>query len=460
MRWSLFTVGVAMLAAGERASAQQSSGSAGEITGVVYDSLDAQPLGDASVFLVGTSFSAATDARGRFHLDSVPAGAYRVAFESAALDALGLTPNPRQVAVRAGVVDTIALFVPSVATLLESMCPASQAAGGQSILVGSVRDAASGASVASATVTLSWSDISVAKKAVAQTNHVVPAMTAADGSYAVCGIPGDAVVTIHAVAGQRASGMLDVNVPAQRLMRQDVAIALGANSADGRTAALAGVVTDTTGHPLGGAEVELAGDRIIARSDEQGHFRLAALPGGSWDVQVQRIGFLPSRVAVDLHPGRTISASFALRVATSLLDTIHVRARRPDAFALQEKARQYPGAAFFSSAAIDSLHASQVTDILRTVKGVQLVYPDSGGPPLVQMTRSRFSDLAHAGICPIEYYVDGVPFDMKNNPDGYFHPSDIASIEVYDGASNIPPEYKSGSAACGAVVIWTTRAAN
>jgi len=453
-------VGVAILAAGGRADAQQAPGPAGAITGVVFDSLTDQPLGDASVFIVGTSRSANTDVRGRFLLDSVPAGAYRVAFESPALDAIGLTPNPRQVAVHAGVVDTIALFVPSVATMLESMCPASRAAGGQSILVGSVRDAASGAAVASATVTLSWSDFSVAKKGVVQTNHVVPAMSAADGSYAVCGIPVDAVVTIRAASGQRASGVLDVSVPAQRVVRQDVSIALGADSVDGRTAALAGEVRDTAGHPLSGAEVQLAGDRLIARSDDQGHFRLAALPGGSWDAQVQRIGFLPSRVEVELHPGRTTTASFALRVAASVLDTVHVRARRPDAFALQEKARQFPGAAFFSSAAIDSLHVSQVTDILRTVKGVQLVYPDSGGPPLVQMTRSRFSDLMHAGICPIEYYVDGVPFDMKNNPDAYFRPGDIASIEVYDGASNIPPEYQSGSAACGVVVIWTKRAAN
>lgn len=458
--WWVCLSAAAMGAIGARAGAQQSPRAAGGVTGVVFDSLDHRPLGDASVFLVGTSMAATTNASGRFVFDSVPAGAYRVAFESPQLDAIGLSPNPFPVTVRDGVVDTVALFVPSVTTLLEALCPASRAAGGESILVGSVHDAASGEPVASAAVTLSWSDILVEKKGIIQTNHVVPTVTATDGSYAVCGIPGDAVVMMHATAGRRASGILEVSVPAQRLVRQDVTIALGADSSavNGalRTAALAGVVTDSTGQPLAGAEVQLAGVAgDVARSDQQGHFRLASLPAGSWDALVQRIAFLPSRKTVVLRPDRTTTASFALRIATNVLDTVHVRGRRPDAFALQEKARRFPGATFLSAAAIDSLHAYQVTDILGGIKGVQLVYPDSGGPPLVQMTRTRFTDLMHAGICPIEYYVDGVPFDMKNSPDAYFHPGDIAAIEVYDGASNIPPEYKAGSSACGVVVIWT-----
>ena len=460
-QWILLLAGVAIVAASRNADAQQAPASAGEITGVVFDSLDDEPLGGASVFLVGTSLSATTNADGRFVFDSVPAGSYRVAFESTDLDAIGVTPNPQSVAVRAGVVDTVALFVPSVSRLLDAMCPASKAAGGQSILIGSVHDADTGVPVASATLTLSWSDLAVEKKGVVQTNHVVPVTSTADGSYAVCGIPGDAVVTMRAVAGRRASGMLSVTIPAQRVVRQDVSVALGADSvaSDGtaRTASLDGVVTDTAGHPLAGAQLELAGVPGAARADEQGRFRLAPLPAGSWDVQIQRIGFLPSRVIVVLHPNRTTTRSFALRVATTVLDTVHVQARRHDAYALQQKARQYPGATFFNSAAIDSLHPTQVTDILRRAPGLQLVYPDSGGPPLVQMTRSRFTDLMHAGICPIEYYVDGVPFQMDNSPDAYFKPGEIAAVEVYDGAANVPPEYQSASAACGVVVIWTKR---
>ncbi|HEX6807560.1 MAG TPA: carboxypeptidase regulatory-like domain-containing protein [Gemmatimonadaceae bacterium] len=445
-------MGTVLVTAG-RAGAQQAPRSAGAITGVVFDSLDDKPLGAASVFLIGTPLAVTTNAQGRFAFDSVPAGAYRVAFESADLDAIGLTPNPQSVAVRAGVTDTIALFVPSVTTLLDAMCPASRAAGGESILLGSVSDAATGAPVASATVTVSWQDVSVERKKVVEQHHVVPATTAADGSYAVCGIPGDVLVMVRAAAGRRASGVTWVLVAPRRLVRKDVAVAL-----DGRTARLTGVVADTAGHPLAGAQIQVVGVPGGANTDEQGRFQMATLPAGSWDVEVHRIGFWPNRFSVVLHPDQTTTATFTLGAATNTLDTVRVQMRRPDAFALQEKARAYPGATFFSKAAIDSLHATQVTDILRHARGVQLVVPDSGGPPLVQMLRSRFSDIDHAGICPVEYYVDGVPFDMQNSPDAYFHPGDIAAIEVYDGASTIPPEYKAGSSSCGVVVIWTKRA--
>ncbi|HTL94843.1 MAG TPA: hypothetical protein VL157_04835 [Gemmatimonadaceae bacterium] len=47
---------------------------------------------------------------------------------------------------------------------------------------------------------------------------------------------------------------------------------------------------------------------------------------------------------------------------------------------------------------------------------------------------------------------------MDNSPDEHLHPDDILAIEVYDGASKIPPQYAAGSAACGVVVIWTKRA--
>lgn len=462
-RWPRVMLGMLLVAAG-RVGAQHAARTAGAITGVVFDSLDAKPLGDASVFLVGTSLSVTTNAQGRFAFDSVPAGAYRVAFESPALDAIGLTPNPQSVAVRAGAVDSLALFVPSVTTLLDAMCPASRAAGGQSIIVGSVRDAASGAPIAAATVTLSWTELTVVKKRVVEERHVVPAATAADGSYAVCGVSGDLLIRIYAAAGRRSTGVLEVYVPAQRLVRQDLSIALGADSAAagraGRTATLTGIVTDTDGRPLSNAELDVVGVPGSANSDEQGRFRLARLPGGSWDVHVQRIGFSPTRTSVVLKPDQTTTATLALRAARTVLDTVRVQGQRHDPFALRDKARAYPGATFFSRAAIDSLHADRMTDILRRAKGVQLVIPDSGGPPLIQMARSRFTDLQHAGICPVEYYVDGVPFDMQNSPDAYFHPGDIAAIEVYDGASNIPPEYKSGSSTCGVVVIWTKRAAN
>lgn len=444
--------------------AVSTSGSVSRITGKVFDSLANEPLGGASVFLVGTAIGTKTDPAGRYAFDSVPAGSYHVAFESTTLDSIGLTPEQRSVVLRVGSVDTVDLFVPSIETLLGVMCPQSRAAGGQSMLVGSVHDAISGAPVSAATITLSWIELSVEKKRVQRLRHVVPAKSAGDGSYAFCGLPADPSVSLQAVDSNRISGVLEIEVPAKKLVRRDLNI-WGYSAHQTRDAStrwpgtLIGLITDSHGQPIPDAQIELSGDSVGTRSDEKGKFRLANLPAGTWDVVAQRVGFLPSRTPVDLRPGTVTTTAIPLRSATNILDTVRVVAHAPDPLELAAKAREYPGATFFSRAKIDSIHPDHVTDILRQAPGVQLVYPDSGGPPLVQMLRSRFAHLNHAGICPVEYYVDGVRFDMENSPDINLHPAEIEAIEVYDGASKIPPQYNSGEASCGVIVIWTRRSA-
>lgn len=447
-----------------QAQAVASSAAVGRITGQVFDSLSNQPLGGASVFLVGTAIGTKTDPAGHYAFDSLPAGSYQVAFESTTLDSIGLTPQSISLVLRAGSVDTADLFVPSIGALLGVMCPQSQAAGGESMLVGSVHDAISGAPVRAATITLSWVELSVQDKRVQRLRHIVPARSAADGSYAFCGLPADASVSLQAVDSNRISGVLDIEVPAKKLVRRDLNIwgysAAQTHDASGRwPGTLVGLITDLHGQPIPDAQIVLAGDSASTRSDENGKFRLSNLPAGTWDVVAQRVGYMPSRSPVDLRLGTVTTVAIPLRTATNILDTVRVVAHAPDPLELAAKAREYPGASFFSRAKIDSIHPDHVTDILRQAPGVQLVYPDSGGPPLVQMLRSRFAHLNHAGLCPVEYYVDGVRFDMDNSPDANLHPADIEAIEVYDGASKIPPQYNSGEASCGVIVIWTKRSA-
>src|SRR5215510_10823167 len=64
---------------------------AGVVSGTVYDSLITRaPLPDAEVVLVGVGRSAITDARGRFRIDSVPAGRHQITFYHPVLDSLSL----------------------------------------------------------------------------------------------------------------------------------------------------------------------------------------------------------------------------------------------------------------------------------------------------------------------------------------------------------------------------------
>jgi len=55
--------------------------------------------------------------------------------------------------------------------------------------------------------------------------------------------------------------------------------------------------------------------------------------------------------------------------------------------------------------------------------------------------------------------VNGIPFASAGELaiNHYVSPGEVAAVEVYNGASQIPPEYNSssGNARCGVVLIWT-----
>ena len=92
------------------------------LRGVVYDSLRATPLRDATVrAMAGNAMRmASTDERGRFQLDSLPLGAVDVAVEHAVLDSIGLYELTAQVA-HDGKREH-RLGVPSFATLSRAVC--------------------------------------------------------------------------------------------------------------------------------------------------------------------------------------------------------------------------------------------------------------------------------------------------------------------------------------------------
>jgi hypothetical protein len=57
--------------------------------------------------------------------------------------------------------------------------------------------------------------------------------------------------------------------------------------------------------------------------------------------------------------------------------------------------------------------------------------------------------------CPPQYWVDGVKAFGLNIDD--IIPQDVEGIEIYEGASTVPPQFntKEGTTICGVVLIWT-----
>ncbi len=111
---------------------------------------------------------------------------------------------------------------------------------------------------------------------------------------------------------------------------------------------------------------------------------------------------------------------------------------------------------------IAQAHASLVTELLRTVPGLEITSSGAGARPLVQTARGA------ARGCLAQVYVDGLLVNKRvstaDGPrtdvfriDDVVSPDAVEGIEIYLGLSTIPPEFLSPEASCGVIAIWTRR---
>ena len=95
----------------------------------------------------------------------------------------------------------------------------------------------------------------------------------------------------------------------------------GASGLAAQTGSVTGVVTDaTTGQPLDGARVSLAGTRISALTGSGGRYLLGGVPAGTQTVKVVIIGYGTREREVTVTPGSTLEADFRLEVSGVDLD--------------------------------------------------------------------------------------------------------------------------------------------
>lgn len=89
------------------------------------------------------------------------------------------------------------------------------------------------------------------------------------------------------------------------------------------------VVTEATGSPVASALVEIVGaDEIVAITDRDGHYRLAAVPIGLRTVRAHHLDHMPLEVAITVSPGGVVNLEFSLEIRPVPLDTLRVSRRR------------------------------------------------------------------------------------------------------------------------------------
>ena len=494
-------------------STSVSAQAVGRLQGSVYDSLlTRRALADAEVLIIGLDQTARTDAAGQWTLDSVPAGRWRVTFVHPVLDAARLTAPSRQVDVLAGETSTLALATPSDASLYARLCAEPRTLG-TCVLLGDVTiDERPAVGAAARVLWREWTLVPGAEPE--ETARDATFALDESGRFSICGVPSDRVVTV-AVARDGRSHSLEVRLDGRQLGlahlvlgpavagAADVAVAVVPDAqsvviVEAESSArltLRGSVRDRDGQPLREARVQLLAAGVQTTTRDDGTFQFANVGREVQTIEVSGLGYIPRRVEIDLRPGRLQRADVALDKVAYVLQPLLVKGKADPRLTALERRLRIGNGQYLTAAQIRQRRALSVSDLVKGMNGVQV--RSSGFGTVIVMSRSAgLSGRSLTGLCVPAFFVDGsmvgtetqgdaaadsllygagsvlprggeagapgavgssalVPRDI--GPDQFVSVNDIETIEVYNSASQVPPDFATYNGACGVVAIWTRR---
>lgn len=237
---------------------------------------------------------------------------------------------------------------------------------------------------------------------------------------------------------------------------------------------IAGKLVDAgSDEPLAGFLIRLgSGGDLRAATDGQGNFQLDGVPPGSYRMRVGGVGYGEQSSCVMIPPDREVDLVMALHPEPIPVDPLAVRVEgsRPlwlvrEGFYRRMKAG---GGVFITEQEIEEQAPSRLSEMFRDEPGVSVAdgnpspmqslkptHPPPGGTgrPCPMSDPELCRRPQDTGTCPIQFLVDGRAVPLILGVDT-FHPEDVAGIEAYFHASEIPPRFNVGRAACGVVNVW------
>jgi hypothetical protein len=418
----------------------------------------------------GTTRLGISDSLGRFLVDSITPGTYRVRVDHPMLDTLGISLVTPPITIGVGELTHTVIPVPTGEFLANLFCPAARRALGPGALVGRVREPDSDSAAVGARVSLVWYDpdppglpnnIRIAKKPP----RVREATVGADGTYRLCGLPEQYEAKLQAqrkdggataeVTVTQEGGMLalrSMSVAALPTVAKAGSDTVGApRQAPRGTARVFGKVVSKNGAPVPGARVGLMGTSAATLTKANGDFVLDSLPAGTQALVVRQIGYRPTELAVDLSSRTPARVTVQLGIYVPELSPVEVVSRRDEGLqkvGFLDRKRNSAGGYFITPEQLEKRNAMKFSDILRTTPGIRI--SESNGQAMITSTRS-----AQGSGC-VTMYVDGAPWQQiePGDLDSFVQPNEVAAVEVYNGSS-VPLQFTTPGQSCAAVVVWT-----
>lgn len=232
-------------------------------------------------------------------------------------------------------------------------------------------------------------------------------------------------------------------------------------SAQDTGGSITGVVRDTSGAPVAGADVSVRGGTVRAHTDSAGRFVLSGLDADKYTVFARKLGFAPTTFDVSLGKNGHVDIKLVFDQRMPLLDTVIVRGTRVcsefslDGFTCR---RHSENGVFLDYTDIDEKEPTYTADIFRDVPGFRVETRSTRDGPM------RVPVMANGFGC-ITYLVDGRPANLARRvPES---PYDLMAVEIYVKPDSVPKEYQryawpgggvTRTGRCAVVVFWTLRA--
>ncbi|MEO7455942.1 MAG: TonB-dependent receptor [Gemmatimonadaceae bacterium] len=232
-----------------------------------------------------------------------------------------------------------------------------------------------------------------------------------------------------------------------------------------QTGRITGVVTDSsTGQPVPSATVTVVGTKLGAATNSEGRFSISAVPVGTAQVRVQRLGYAPKMRSIAVAAGENPAVTFALAVQAAQLSAIVSTGYGT------QNLRDVTGSV--SAVTTDALEHTPLVSIDQILQGTSPgveVTTASSEPGGALSVRIRGTSSITGNAEPL-YVIDGFPIEnditgasagnggrdrtTPANPLSTINPSDIESITILKDASSTAIY---GARGANGVVIITTK---
>jgi carboxypeptidase family protein len=431
------------------------------VQGLVMDSVHNAPLANADVIVEGVSRNAMTDADGRFRIDSIPPGPHRIMVLHPVLDTLGIQMRTPAYTFVAGQTHDLDLTIPGGERLAAALCNSVWRARGPAVLVGFVRDPDTNGPALGAKVSLVYqeTDIIGRKKPILRESPVD-----SSGFYRICGLPSDMSGKVQVFRNGVSSGEVPAEVTngfvalrAFSIVAQHQAI-VEVKSDSGKlkryakgAARVTGKVVDKRGQPLRDARVMLQGGGTVAITKPNGEFVLDSLPSGTQALDVRKLGYSATEVAVELSSTAPAKTTITMSDAVPVLETMRVEAAQDKALSdIGYLQRKQTGLGRFYDGKQINHQSLSFSDVMRIDPGLK-VQPTGDGRTYV------ITDSRSATTGCVNFYVDGTLWQQMSpgDIDNYVQPSELVAVEVYHGTETPPQFTPPGQSGCATVVAWT-----